>query len=214
LTRIFSYIALFILLTASAVNDGRKANEAYENGNYEEAEQLYLSAIEQNPDDGRLYFNLGNAQAKLGKVEKAIQSYMEFRGLATSPQDKAKAEYNIGTLLAETKKWKPAATHFKGALKLDPTDLDAKHNLERSLAEQQKEEGNEDQQQENQENQPPPEPSQYAIAMKEQAEKLVAQRKYAEAYNLMQRALEADETVRAFNDFIERTKNVSDINSN
>jgi len=214
LIRIFSYIALFVLLTASAVNDGRKANEAYENGNYEEAEQLYLSAIEQNPDDGRLYFNLGNAQAKQGKIEEAIQSYMEFRGLATSPQDKAKAEYNIGTLLAEAKKWKPSATHFKNALKLNPTDFDAKHNLERALAEQEKEEGDEDQQQENQENQPPPEPSQYAIAMKEQAEKLVAQRKYSEAYNLMQRALEADETVRAFNDFIERTKNVSDINSN
>jgi tetratricopeptide (TPR) repeat protein len=212
--RLFSYITLFMLLTASAINDGRKANEAYENGNYEEAEQLYLSAIEQDPDNAKLYFNLGNAQARQGKVEEAIQSYMEFRGLATSPQDKAKAEYNIGTLLAEGKKWKPAASHFKSSLKLNPADLDAKHNLERALAEQQKEEGEDDQQQENQENQPPPEPSQYAIAMKEQAEKLVAQRKYAEAYNLMQRALEADDTVRAFNDFIERTKNVSDINSN
>lgn len=212
--RTLSYIALLLLLTASALNDGRKANEAYEEGKYEEAEQLYLSAIEQDPDNAKLYFNLGNAQAKQGKVEEAIQSYMEFRGLATSPQDKAKAEYNIGTLLAEGKEWKPAASHFKSSLKLNPGDMDAKHNLERALAEQQKEDGEDDQQQENQENQPPPEPSQYAIAMKEQAEKLVAQRKYGEAYNLMQRALEADETVRAFNDFIERTKNVSDINSN
>jgi tetratricopeptide (TPR) repeat protein len=214
LIRTLSYIALLFLLTASAINDGRKANEAYENGNYEEAEQLYLSAIEQDPDNAKLYFNLGNAQAKQGKVEDAIQSYMEFRGLATSPQDKAKAEYNIGTLLAEGRKWKPAATHFKNALKLNPSDFDAKHNFERALTEQQKEEEQENQDQENQENQPPPEPSQYAIAMKAQAEKLVAQRKYSEAYNLMQRALDADETVRAFNDFIERTKNVSDINSN
>ena len=212
--RTSSYIILFFLLTAFAVNDKREANEAYENGNYEQAEQLYLSAIEQDPDNARLYFNLGNAQAKQGKVEEAIQSYMEFRGLASTPEDKARAEYNIGTLLAEGKKWKPAASHFKNALKLNPDDFDAKHNFERALAEQKKEEENEEQQQENDQNQPPPEPSEYAKAMKEQAEKLVAQRKYSEAYNLMQRALDADETVRAFNDFIERIKNVNDINSN
>ena len=212
--RTSSYIILFFLLTAFAVNDKREANEAYENGNYEQAEQLYLSAIEQDPDNARLYFNLGNAQAKQGKVEEAIQSYMEFRGLASTPEDKARAEYNIGTLLAEGKKWKPAASHFKNALKLNPDDFDAKHNFERALEEQKKEEENEEQQQENDQNQPPPEPSEYAKAMKEQAEKLVAQRKYSEAYNLMQRALDADETVRAFNDFIERIKNVNDINSN
>lgn len=212
--RTSSYIILFFLLTAFAVNDKREANEAYENGNYEQAEQLYLSAIEQAPDNARLYFNLGNAQAKQGKVEEAIQSYMEFRGLASTPEDKARAEYNIGTLLAEGKKWKPAASHFKNALKLNPDDFDTKHNFERALAEQKKEEENEEQQQENDQNQPPPEPSEYAKAMKEQAEKLVAQRKYSEAYNLMQRALDADETVRAFNDFIERIKNVNDINSN
>ncbi|MAO65633.1 MAG: hypothetical protein CL666_11600 [Balneola sp.] len=211
--RLFSYIALFLLLTASAVNDGRKANEAYENGNYEEAEQLYLSAIEQDPDNAKLYFNLGNAQAKQDKVEDAIQSFMEYRSLVESPEEKAKAEYNIGTLLAERAKWKPAASHFKNALKLNPTDQDAKHNYERSLVEIEKEEENQEEQQD-QENQPPPEPSEYALAMKKQAEKLVEQQKYNEAYNLMQRALEADETVQAFRDFIERTGNVADIDTN
>jgi tetratricopeptide (TPR) repeat protein len=212
--RTFSYIPLLFLLTASAVTDGREANKAYENGNYEKAEQLYLSAIEQDPDNAKLYFNLGNAQAKQGKVEDAIQSYMEFRGLAESPADKALAEYNIGTLLAEGQKWKPAATHFKNALKLNPADMDAKHNYERALGKQQEQEKQQEGKDQNQQNQPPPEPSEYALAMKEQAEKLVAQRKYSEAYNLMQRALEADDTVRAFNDFIERIKNVSEIDSN
>ncbi|MCP9291582.1 MULTISPECIES: tetratricopeptide repeat protein [Gracilimonas] len=212
--RTFSYIALLFLLTASAITDGREANKAYESGDYKQAEQLYLSAIEQDPDNAKLYFNLGNAQAKQGKVEDAIQSYMEFRGLAESPEDKAKAEYNIGTLLTQGQKWKPAAAHFKNALKLNPNDLDAKHNYEQALAKQQEQEEEQEGQDQNQQNQPPPEPSEYALAMKEQAEKLVAQRKYAEAYNLMQRALDADDTVRAFNDFIERIKNVSDIDSN
>ena len=211
--RIFSYIALFLLLTASAVDDGRKANEAFENGNYEEAEKLYLSALEQEPENAKLYFNLGNAQAKQGKVEEAIQSFMEFRALTQTPEEKAKAEYNIGTLMAEQQQWKTAASHFKNSLKLNPGDFDAKHNYERALAEQKEDEQEQEGQDENQQNQPPPEPSEYALAMKQQAEKLVDQQRYAEAYNLMQRALEADETVQAFNDFIERTKNVSEINN-
>lgn len=214
MTRIFSYSLILILFTAATANDGRKANEAYENGNYEEAEELYLAAIEQEPDNARLYFNLGNTRAKQGKVEEAIDSFMEFRLLAETPEEKALAEYNIGTLLAEGEKWKPAATHFKNALKLNPADMDAKHNFERALAEQEEQEDEGEGEDQNQENQPPPEPSEYAIAMKRQAEKLVAQRKYGEAYNLMQQALEDDDTVRAFNDFIERIKNVSDINEN
>lgn len=215
MVRLFSYIALFFLLTASAISDGRKANEAYENGNYEEAEQLYLAAIEQEPENGKLYFNLGNAQAKQGKVEEAIQSFMESKAILESPEDKALAEYNIGTLLAEGRKWKPAASHFKNALKLNPTNFQIKHNYERALAEIEKEEEqNQDGQDQNQENQPPPEPSEYALAMKKRAEKLVEQRKYQDAYNLMQQALDADETVQAFKDFIERTKNIADIDTN
>lgn len=214
MTRIFSYCLLLLLFTASAANDGRKANEAYENGNYEEAEELYLTAIEQEPDNAKLYFNLGNARAKQGKVEEAIDSFMEFRLLAETPEEKSLAEYNIGTLLAEGENWKPAATHFKNALKLNPGDMEAKHNYERVLAEQESEDNDGEGEDENQENQPPPEPSEYAIAMKKQAEKLVEQRKYNEAYNLMQQALEDDDTVRAFSDFIERIKNVSDINEN
>ncbi|MEX0609417.1 MAG: tetratricopeptide repeat protein [Balneolaceae bacterium] len=201
---------LLFLFTASAVNDARKGNEAYENGNYEEAERLYSSAIEQDPENVKLYFNLGNAQAKLGKTEEAIQSFMEFRNLAQTPEDKALAEYNIGTLLAEGEQWRPAASHFKNSLKLNPADQDAKFNFERALSEQKKEEEENDQQQDNGD-QEPPEPSEYAKAMKKQAEKLVAQRRYSQAYNLMTRALEADETVAAFNTFIERTKNVSEI---
>jgi tetratricopeptide (TPR) repeat protein len=209
--RILTYFTLLIVLTAAGLDDARKANEAYESGNYEEAEQLYLDAIEQYPDNARLYFNLGNAQAKQGKVEEAIQSFMEFRNLAESTEDKSLAEYNIGTMLAEGKKWKPATAHFKNALKLNPSDLDAKHNYERALAELQKED--QDKKQQNKDKEKPPKPSAYALAMKKQAEKLVAEHKYGQAYNLMQRALKVDETVRAFNDFMERTKNVAHINT-
>lgn len=214
LKRNLIYIALFLILSAFTNDEARQANSAFEEGNYEKAEELYKAAIEVSPDNYKLYFNLGNAQAKQGKIEEAIDSFMEFRSQAENPKDKSMAEYNIGTMLAEDQKWKPAATHFKNALKLNPSDLEAKHNYERALSEIKNEEDDEGGDEQNQENQPPPEPSEYALAMKKQAEKLVAERRYQDAYNLMQKALEADDTVRAFNDFIKRIRDISEINSN
>lgn len=202
------YIAFFFF-TALAANDvARQGNEAYNSGDFAEAERLYSIAIEQEPDNAKHYFNLGNAQAKQGKVEEAIQSYLEFKKRAETAVNKSKAEYNIGTLLAENGKWKPAATHFKNSLILNPGDFDAKHNYERALMEQQNEE-----EQENEENQPPPDPSEYAKAMKKQAENLVQERRYEEAHELMMNALKADDTVRAFSTFINRIKEVAEINT-
>lgn len=198
---------LLLFLVAASLTDARKGNEAYQKGNYEAAESYYKAALEQEPDNARLYFNLGNAQARQGKIEEAIQSFLEFRNLAETPEDKALAEYNIGTVLAEDERWQPAANHFKNSLKLNPDDFDAKFNYERALSEQQKE----NQEQDNQGNQPPPEPSDYARAMKRQAEKLVDERRYTEAYELMMEALKADKTVQAFSNFITRIKDVAQI---
>lgn len=206
----FIYILLFFFAAIAANDEARKGNEAYESGNFAEAERLYSLAIEQDPENAKYYFNLGNAQAKQGKVEEAIQSYLEYKKRAENADNKSKAEYNIGTLLAENGKWKPAATHFKNSLMLNPADWDAKFNYERALMEQKKEE----QQKKDDENQPPPIPSEYAKAMKKQAEKLVSERRYEEAYDLMMNALKADETVRAFSTFINRINEVAEINSN
>lgn len=209
------FLILLMLCIPGAMlmaNDAREANAAYENGEYEKAEELFRAALEQNPEDVRLYFNLGNTLARQGEMEEAIQFYMDYRGRVTEPGKKALAEYNIGKMLADGEKWKPAASHFRNSLILNPQDADARYNYE--LAVKKAEEEEEQNQQQQQQNQDRPEPSEYAKAMKKQAEELVAQRQYTRAHNLMQQALKADETVQAFSDFIERIKNVSDINTN
>lgn len=210
--KIFLYVLSFFFLVGASNGDAKKGNEAYQQGNYEEAETLYRTALEADPENADVYFNLANALAKQGKTEEAIQTYMEFRSLAESPEKKALAEYNIGSVLADGEKWKPAAQHFKNSLKLNPTDSEAKHNFERALAEADKQnEEEQDQQDEGQEEQQPP--SEYAKAMKKRAEQLVGERKYGEAFNIMQEALKVDQTVQNFNDFIQRIGEVSEINS-
>lgn len=206
------YFFSWMMFFAASNDDARKGNEAYENEDYTTAETHYMAALELDPENEELYFNLGNALAKQGKVEDAIQAYMQFTSLAETPQQKALGEYNIGTLLSENEQWKPAVQHLKNALKYNPDDLDARHNFERALAESQKEEEDQQQNQDQDKNQPPP-PTEYAKAMKARAEQLVTEKKYKEAYDLMQQALQADESVQNYNDFINRIGTVYEIDS-
>ena len=209
---LFLYFFSWMMFFAPANDEAKKGNEAYESADYVTAESHYMAAIEADPENEQLYFNLGNALAKQGKVEEAIKAYMEFTAMTENPQEKAMGEYNIGTLLSEGEQWNPAVQHLKNALKYNPEDSDARHNFERALAESQKQE--EEQQNEDQQNQePPPPPTEYAKAMKARAEQLVTQKKYGEAFELMQQALQADKSVQNYNDFINRIGAVYEIDS-
>ncbi|NET33892.1 MAG: tetratricopeptide repeat protein [Cyanothece sp. SIO1E1] len=204
-----TYLVAVLLLFVSN-EDIKKGNEAYDNADYAQAEELYRAALESDPDNAQVYFNLGNALAKQGKVEEAIQMYLQYESMVESPEEKAQAEYNIGTVLSEGQQWKPALQHLRNSLKFNPTDSEAQHNFERALAESQKEDEEQQQQDQNQEQEPPTE---YAKAMKKRAEELVSQERYQEAFQLMQQALQVDQTVQNYNQFINRIGAVSEIDS-
>lgn len=146
--RVLFFLILFLFLTASSIDDAREANEAFENGNYQQAVELYRQAIEQDPENAKLHFNLAAALQKLGKSEEAMQSYDRFVNLSDSPEEQSFASYNQGTLLTEENKYKEAADFFREALKKNPNDADARHNYELALQKQQEQE--EQQQQQNQ----------------------------------------------------------------
>jgi len=205
------YISIVFFFVTSG--DARKGNVAYEEGNYELADSLYRLALEEDPEDSKLYFNLGNALAKQGKVEDAIEAYLNSQEYAETKEERALAQYNIGTLLAEKEDWKPATFHFKNSLKLNPLDFDTKHNYELASNKSKEEENEQNQDQQNQD-QEKEAPSEYAKAMKKRAEQLVSEQRYKEAFKLMSDAAENDKTVRPnFNEFIEKINIVSTINN-
>ena len=70
--------------------------------------------------------------------------------LNDSPVEKRKAVYNQGNTAAEKKEWEKAMKAYRDALKLNPNDLDAKHNYELAVKQQQDQEQNQDQQQQDQ----------------------------------------------------------------
>lgn len=52
-----------------------EANQAYENGKYETAANLYQQVIDAGIVSGMLYYNLGNCYTKLDKIGKALVNY-------------------------------------------------------------------------------------------------------------------------------------------
>lgn len=149
--KIFILIILAAVLSASSINDARKANDAFRSGDYESAAELYRKAIEETPDDARLHYNLGSALAKLGESEAAVQAFQTAKQLMTDPERKARADYNAGTALSEAEMYDEAIDFYRNAMRNNPGDPDIKHNYEMSVKKQQEQE--QEQEQDSSENQ-------------------------------------------------------------
>lgn len=140
------FLSLLILI-ADADNEARKANQAFEEGRFEEAVELYNQAIAEDPDNPRLYFNRASALYKLGRSEEATQSYERFAQMVEDPEEQALADYNRGTMLTDQQEFEKAAELFREALMKNPDDDDARHNYELALRRQQQQEQQQQQQQ-------------------------------------------------------------------
>lgn len=78
--------------SAGAVFD--TATACYERGDYDGAVRHYSSLVEQGYDDERIWYNLGNAQFKAGRLGQAIKAYLRARRLAPrDPDIKANLEF-------------------------------------------------------------------------------------------------------------------------
>lgn len=151
--RYLSLLILAFFFTAASIDDARKANEAFEDGKYEQAAELYRQAIEDDPDNARLHFNLASTLYKLGRTEEAMQSYDRFENLSDSSQEQSYASYNQGNILTEENKYKEAAEYYREALRKNPNDPDARHNYELALQRQQQQEQQQQQNQDSGQNQ-------------------------------------------------------------
>jgi Ca-activated chloride channel family protein len=145
--KFFALLLAFLVFSGSSLNDARKANQAYENGNYQEAAELYRAAIAQDPENPKLHFNLGNALVKMGNAEQAEAAYSRYKSLTNNPEDNSLADYNTGKMLTDLEQYDQALNYFREALKNNPDDEDARFNYELALRKQQ------EQQQENQQEQ-------------------------------------------------------------
>lgn len=143
---------------ALAVSPGKAAsdgNALYREGRYAEARDRYLGAQADRPDAPELEFNIGDTFFQEGQPAQAIESFSKVAGnKSLASRIRGFASYNLGNALLKSGQFEKAIDAYRAALRLDPSDVDAKHNLELAMrkkeeAEREKEEEKEKQEGEN-----------------------------------------------------------------
>lgn len=184
----FSIIAvlLFLLKGVSAQESDRliqKGNELYKQQQYQQAEQAYADVLALDPTNTTAKFNQANALYKQNKADEAIKVLNDLAFKTTDQSVKAKAYYNKGAILSGQKKLEESIDAYKDALRQDPTDKDARENLQKALLELKKKnppKKEDNKKQQKQQQKPQPKMSQkeaeQRLKLLEQKEKQVQQR--------------------------------------
>ncbi len=110
----------------------KRGNIHYEAGAYDAALEAYLSAAKDRPEDAISRYNLGAALYQREEFEKAADEFRRSLD-AADPIYRAQGYYNLGNTQAQLNDIEGAIRSYKSALRLNPTDLDTKHNLELAL---------------------------------------------------------------------------------
>jgi Ca-activated chloride channel homolog len=133
------------------VNNG---NEAYANQDYAGALAAYQEAQTELPELAEPHYNAANAHYRQGDFEGAQQE-IEQTLLKDDGDLVQNSFYNLGNNFYQAQDLEQAIEAYKEALRLNPGDMEAKHNLELALQQQQQQqqEQNQDQQNQDQQNQ-------------------------------------------------------------
>lgn len=155
-----------------------KANEAFNGKNYEKAIELYNMALEINPASERAKYNLAVAMVKradeiggaggndhnaspagpnatdslsIGLKQSANKIFNELYDGNSDKLTREKSIYNSGNILFSTNELSQSIEQYKKALRLNPANENARHNLrvaQLRLQQQQQNQDNQDNQQE------------------------------------------------------------------
>ncbi|MCL1911516.1 MAG: tetratricopeptide repeat protein [Leptospirales bacterium] len=116
------------------VNEG---NKAYRDKKYPEAVQKYSEAEQYAGGEsaGKLSFNKGAAEYMAGNYDKAAMLFGEAV-LSDDMDVQKKSFFNMGNAYLKMNKKKEAFESYKNALKIDPSYMNAKKNIEYLLKKQ------------------------------------------------------------------------------
>lgn len=125
----------------------REGNDLFEEGDYSEAEIEYRKSLTEKPGYYKGTFNLGDAMYKQENYEESGKLFDEVAELSDDSNIKASSYYNLGNSLLSENKYKESIEAYKKSLRLNPTDSDAKYNLEyaRKKLNEQQQQQNQDQ---------------------------------------------------------------------
>ena len=192
-----------------------KAKSALNSGDFQEAINQYRYLIDSlGINEPAVNLNLAHAYY-LSKDTSNVVSAYQTAAAGDDPTVSSIANQQLGIIHNASNKPQEALNYFKQAIKADPANEDARYNyemLKKRLEQKKKEEEQKKKDQQNKNQDEKQEPSEYAKKLKAQADRLVELKQYQQAYDLMAEGLKKDQTVSAYNDYINRLKIVSQIN--
>ncbi len=122
-------------LSQTSNNEILKGNAYYIQQQYINAAQEYNRVLEVEPENTTAKFNLANA---FYKQDNKVDAAQIFTGMTNSVKEKgllSQVYYNKGVILSQQKNLEGSIEAWKMALRNDPTDMEARENLQKALQE-------------------------------------------------------------------------------
>jgi len=137
----------------------RQGNKEYFDSAFDQSEIKYRKALEKDLSSYEGNFNLGDALYKQKKYDDASRRFVDLAGKQSGSKDLGNIYYNMGNSLLQSGKVKESIEAYKNALRNNPEDIEAKHNLAYAMnllqqqKQQQQQQQNQDQNQDNKDKQ-------------------------------------------------------------
>ena len=111
----------------------KAGNAAYLRGNYDTAQAAFQQATLEKPDNPVAHYNLGTALYKQGKFRAAARTFQaslsRHAEQIENTLNRSNILYNLGNAQFKVGDLTRAIDAYQQALRLDPQDTDAQHNL-------------------------------------------------------------------------------------
>lgn len=137
--KIVFYIALFCgAVSFSQTKDEqmreveRHVSQGYQDareGNFNEAEANYRTAIGKDEKHTVAAYNLGELYYKNDKNDEALNRFSQAAEIAETKSEKHKAYHNLGNAMMNQKNYSGAVEAYKNALRNNPNDDETRYNL-------------------------------------------------------------------------------------
>ncbi|MDA3906921.1 MAG: tetratricopeptide repeat protein [Bacteroidales bacterium] len=124
---------VFSIAFANAQSDKalvRQGNKSYQNNDFPKAEIDYRKALDKNPNSLSGTFNLADAVYEQENFEKSAEMFAKIGEADLAKDQKGMAYYNLGNSLLKAKQYEPSIEAYKKALRNNPSNEDARYNLE------------------------------------------------------------------------------------
>lgn len=114
-----------------------KGNEFYLSKEFDKAIKSYDEALSHESSNAVALYNLGAAHFKSGNMESAKTAFQQAISHSGDKKLKQRAWYNLGVTHIKEKEMEQGIEALKEAVKLDPTDENARYNLQKALTSRQ-----------------------------------------------------------------------------